>query len=43
MNATLTSDHIDTLRKLDGLVHQGKDIYEEVKSVSDLAEPEAVG
>ena len=34
MNATLTADHVDTLKKLDGLVHQGKDLYEEVKSVS---------
>ena len=33
-NASLTSDHIDTLKKLNGLVYQGRDIYEEVKSVS---------
>ena len=34
MNTRLTNDHIANLRRLDGLVHQGKDIYEEVKSVS---------
>lgn len=34
MNTRLTNDHIVSLRRLDGLVHQGKDIYEEVKSVS---------
>ena len=34
MNASLTADHVETLKKLDGLVHQGKDLYEEIKSVS---------
>lgn len=35
-NASLTSEHIKTLKELGGLIHQGRDLYEEIKSVRIL-------
>ena len=33
-NTELTSSHISTLKELGGLVHQGRDLYQEIKTVS---------
>ena len=33
-NTELTSSHISTLKGLGGLVHQGHDLYQDVKAVS---------
>ena len=34
-HAELTNEHIKNLEQLGGLQHQGRDLFEEVKSVSD--------
>ncbi len=35
-NAELTSSHITTLKELGGLIRQGRDLYQDVKAVSDV-------
>lgn len=35
-NAELAQEHVKSLKEPGGLVHQGKDLYEEIKTVSSL-------
>ena len=41
-NAKLTNDHIRTLDELGGLCHRGRDLFQDIKAVSELSNIECV-